>query len=61
MLANDNLTKSKWKRQLNLFFNIKPMLGKLIAEGFTAIASEMCRYPVSNENTVDNHYTHIDQ
>ena len=41
----------KQKRKLHLFFNIKPMLGKLLAHDIIAIASEMHRYPGSNENT----------
>ena len=50
MPANDKLTELQ-KRQLDLFFNIKPMLGKFIAGDFIAIAGEMCRFPASNENT----------
>ena len=51
MPANDKLTQLKQKRQLDLFFNIKPMLEKFIAGDFIAITSEMCQFPASNENT----------
>ena len=51
MPANDKLTELISERQLDLFLNIKPMLGKLIAEDFIAKAGEMQMYLASNENT----------